>query len=681
MTSTTRLVPEQVLLLDNAALRAPLDSLKRIHKTTLKTYDYNLQSTSTFQTDLDKLLAKTAASPSPLDEPLDDASRADTLKTIDAMLTRMKGLKRKLADLHAQSDRSLGVVRARLDHLAAVPPSVEDAAYPAWARKRLSHQLVDYMLRANPPLKDSARQLAKEEGVEDLVDADLWDEMAKVEKGLEAGKLDEVLAWVGENRTALKKLKSPLEFTLHLQAYIELCRSRNLLGAMQYARKHLSPAAVAEMNGAGEDGAAPTDSKDGAGEGEGSSHMAELSRAMALLAYPPETTCMVYQDLYSPARWSTLRTLFRSTFLSLHALPSIPLLHMSLQAGLASLKTPICCPVPSGAPTAPASAYPLGGPALRTTITPEGEIVLSSPAASSPLPTPTPTPAPGSASTPAHALTGAQPPIHALEGRPSPSCPLCSSPLGALGPEVPYSHHVNSTIVCGITGRVVEGDGGEGGQLVALVSRASGEGRVYSKEGLVMRASQHEEGKLVDPVTGEVFEWDELKKLTAIAQAPPSHPSPSTTHAASPASPTHPNPSPSSTAASASPSFDAPLGYPSLLSPTSASLDAAPLSSPPVDASASLSYQPASLPPNPFFACAAGAVPPTSAAAAGVNPHAYAAAMLNPSAAAALLHGHGLKVAQAVHIAGLLAPSASQGPYAAAAATHFDPQLFFAREM
>lgn len=174
-------------------------------------------------------------------------------------------------------------------------------------------------------------------------------------------------------------------------------------------------------------------------------------------------------------RWSSLRSLFRTTFLALHSLPSIPLLHMSLQAGIASLKTPICCPVPSGTQTAPPSAWPLGGvnaqahALVRTTITPEGEIVFSS--------------SNGGTESDSPAAAATQPPVHTLEGSPSPNCPLCSSPLSRLGPDVPYSHHVNSTIVCGITGRVVEGgDGGGGGELVALVSRVTGEGRVYSKE-------------------------------------------------------------------------------------------------------------------------------------------------------------------------------------------------------
>ncbi|GAA5975580.1 hypothetical protein JCM10908_005208 [Rhodotorula pacifica] len=489
--SSTRLVPEQVLLLEQATLKAPLEALRKAHKQTQKTYEYNLQPASTVQKDLDALLRKVAATPDAA--ALDPAARVEMLKSVDGMLSRMRGLKRKLADLEAQSDRSIRVVQTRLDHLAALPASMDTPEYTAWARKRLSHHLVDYFHRTRPPLKQTAKALAEEEGIADLVDDELWDEMAKVERGLDEQSLDEILSWVGENRTALKKTKSPLEFTIHLQAYIELCRARDPVQAIAYARKHLSPATAAEATPEGESPAGTL------------TPMEQLSRAMALLAYPPDTTCPAYQEMYSPARWSTLRSLFRTTFFTLHALPAVPLLHISLQAGIASLKTPICVPVPQGVQTAPPSAYPLGGPPLRTTITPDGEIILTAPEGPSPLSTGAP-PTPAPASSPA-------PPVHTLEGRPSRECPLCSSPLCKLGPEVPYSHHVNSTIVCGITGKVVEGDGGEGGQLVALVSRATGEGRVYSKEGLVLRASQHPEGKIVEPVTGEVFEWDELKKV------------------------------------------------------------------------------------------------------------------------------------------------------------------------
>ena len=70
--------------------------------------------------------------------------------------------------------------------------------------------------------------------------------------------------------------QSPLEFRIHLQAYIELCRRRDLAPAIAYVKKSLLPAAVAMA------------------EGESTGHMDELNRAMALLAFGPSTTCIIY---------------------------------------------------------------------------------------------------------------------------------------------------------------------------------------------------------------------------------------------------------------------------------------------------------------------------------------------------------------------------------------------------
>lgn len=37
-------------------------------------------------------------------------------------------------------------------------------------------------------------------------------------------------------------------------------------------------------------------------------------------------------------------------------------------------------------------------------------------------------------------------------------CPICDPDLGKLATEVPFSHHVISTIVCRITGRIMDSD-------------------------------------------------------------------------------------------------------------------------------------------------------------------------------------------------------------------------------
>jgi macrophage erythroblast attacher len=131
---------------------------------------------------------------------------------------------------------------------------------------------------------------------------------------------------------------------------------------------------------------------------------------MTLLAFPPTTTCAPYKRLYDPARWIHLATSFRATLFALHALPPLPLLCLSLHTGLGSLKLPACYSPPD-------------------------------------------------------------------QGEHNPDCPLCdgdgNSGLGALaqGKAVPFSHHINSTMVCKVTGKVMESE------PLALPN-----GRVYSKE-------------------------------------------------------------------------------------------------------------------------------------------------------------------------------------------------------
>lgn len=85
----------------------------------------------------------------------------------------------------------------------------------------------------------------------------------------------------------------------------------------------------------------------------------------------------------------------------------------------------------------------------------------------------------------------------------NPDCPTCDRyGLGKLAKECPWSHHVNSTIVCGITGKVVED-----GELAALPN-----GRVYSRQGLEAMAIKSE-GKVTCPRTGQVFEIVEARRL------------------------------------------------------------------------------------------------------------------------------------------------------------------------
>jgi macrophage erythroblast attacher len=99
----------------------------------------------------------------------------------------------------------------------------------------------------------------------------------------------------------------------------------------------------------------------------------------------------------------TLIHSFRLAIYNLNTLPTEPLLHLALYAGLASLKLPSC--------------YDAGTRNL--------------------------------------------------------DCPVCDIQLGRLATEVPLSHHVNSTIVCRLSGKIMDADN---------MPMAFPNGQVYSRE-------------------------------------------------------------------------------------------------------------------------------------------------------------------------------------------------------
>jgi macrophage erythroblast attacher len=113
-----------------------------------------------------------------------------------------------------------------------------------------------------------------------------------------------------------------------------------------------------------------------------------------LIAYvfslPPPSHFNISQELYSQNRWSALSTLFMQTHNSLLSLPSVPLLHIALSAGLSALKTPSCH---SSHKTVSTSISPTSSSSLTTSV-----------------------------------------------------CPICSTELNDLARNVPYAHHTKSHV-------------------------------------------------------------------------------------------------------------------------------------------------------------------------------------------------------------------------------------------
>ncbi|KAG9299599.1 hypothetical protein G9A89_020770 [Geosiphon pyriformis] len=84
------------------------------------------------------------------------------------------------------------------------------------------------------------------------------------------------------------------------------------------------------------------------------------------------------------------------------------------------------------------------------------------------------------------------------------NCPVCSrDTLGMLAENLPLSHHVNSTIVCRLSGEIMDEDNAP----MALPN-----GYVYSQKALNEMAGKND-GKVECPRTGTVFDISQLKKV------------------------------------------------------------------------------------------------------------------------------------------------------------------------
>lgn len=190
--TSTKLDPESHLLLDQPLLRLPNELLRK-----------NLKSAQR-QIELTNKNVTSALSTSK------DQSPAETLASLDATLAKAQNLKRKLEGLQAEEKALHRQQKARVQHLSELHeiPSLADVKYDHWSQVRLDRLLVDYLLRQGH--LQSARDLAREKGIEELVDVGVFEECGRIERSLRDGKVGECLGWCGENKQALRKISVSL---------------------------------------------------------------------------------------------------------------------------------------------------------------------------------------------------------------------------------------------------------------------------------------------------------------------------------------------------------------------------------------------------------------------------------------------------------------------------------------
>lgn len=150
------------------------------------------------------------------------------LKNLDAMISKMRGLKRKLSSYADDETRLYTQFNARVSHLNELSTmhTVDDVRYQEWSRQRLDRLLVEYLLRHG--YSESAVAMADQKGIRDLVDIETFTAMNKIRKSLEDGSVTEALAWCNENKKELRKMEVSCTF-LHSNPYPCILQSTHKL--------------------------------------------------------------------------------------------------------------------------------------------------------------------------------------------------------------------------------------------------------------------------------------------------------------------------------------------------------------------------------------------------------------------------------------------------------------------
>ena len=353
-----------------------------------------------------------------------------SIAELDAMINRMQTFKRKLEKLNTEEEALHEHTSKRIRHLQDLfeTTSFSDVKYEQWSRTRLDRLMVDYLLRSG--YSKTAASLAEAKQISHLIDLETFTACHKIAASIARGETKDALAWVNENRNTLKKfIQAPmqtteLEFQLRLQQFVELVRAEETIEAREHAAKYLSPHANSRPD--------------------------PVMEAAGLLAQRSDTHAEPYKGLFSGSRWTFISSLFVETHHTLLSLPTQPLLHVALSAGLSALKTPACH-----------SKY---------------------------------NPASSSTAKPAKMATNTS------------LCPICSMELNDLARNVPYAHHTVSSVEADpvvlpnarIYGR---------GRLEDLQKKLAMAG------GGVDSVDIGKEGVVVDPTTGEKFRWQDVKKV------------------------------------------------------------------------------------------------------------------------------------------------------------------------
>lgn len=219
--------------LESPFLHVPIETLSRNLKSLKKQVDRELES---IIQSVDSL--SNVANPDNVDTQLTSclASVQQHLQQLSSWIVHFK----------SQDEQALHLLSTRLDFARQLEnPNLEGEAAERLNNLRLYRLLVVHLLREG--YTETAEKLVECTKIGELVDLEVFKTTKNVVDALSQGDCSEALKWCAENRKKLQKMKSTLEFDLHVQVFVELRRQGKVLEAISYARKFLSSSSKEQL--------------------------------------------------------------------------------------------------------------------------------------------------------------------------------------------------------------------------------------------------------------------------------------------------------------------------------------------------------------------------------------------------------------------------------------------------
>lgn len=223
-----------------------------------------------------------------------------------------------------------------------------------WYRGETNLLIIDYLLKSNTRKdKNLGSELMKslaptfEYDITKLVDHDVYESFNKVFLSINIDHdLDLIAAWYNDNKNALKKLSSNLQFEIHYCKYLSMIESGQAPEAISYCKAYLAP--YGNIKNYLEDDLINFE--------KNHKRLTEVGAPLVYVSmcldsflgasYEPDRELSAryakYNAVMSEERWRGLSKCFTEDFTKIYGIPKTYPLLVLLSAGLSSLKTKSC---------------------------------------------------------------------------------------------------------------------------------------------------------------------------------------------------------------------------------------------------------------------------------------------------------------------------------------------------